>query len=200
MRTSIIRSDSLPSGAQTGGEKMLNGRPNKENDYWGFCKGAWAVREDPTKGIHVRTQPCGYYNSRQIFACKSCSFSGDVFKAPHPNKKGKTIDVVDPRIRTSKSGIRYRWIFLAKSHVKKKIADPKVNSWSEDNFGCVICCIEGNVSSVYGGVETLMEHVAREHVADMSERTRGKVNCVLGRVASEAEDWDINVPIFGTVE
>lgn len=102
-----IRSGTIQSGP-AGGERMMNGRPNKDNDYWGFCKSAWAVREDPKKGITVRTQPCGYYNTRQIWGCKSCAFTGEVFPGPHPTKKNKTIEIVDPRVKVSMSGIRYR--------------------------------------------------------------------------------------------
>ncbi|KAF1948045.1 hypothetical protein EJ02DRAFT_417523 [Clathrospora elynae] len=194
-RRSTIYSDTIQSGP-AGGEKMMNGRPNKDNHYWGFCKGAWAVREDPKKGIAVRTQPSGYYNSKQIWSCTSCTFTGDVFTVPHPTKKKKSIEIVDPRVKISMAGIRYRWIFLAKSHVKKKAGDGS----SDDNFGCILCSAEGNVTGVYGGVETLMNHIALTHVADMSEMTRKKVNCVLGRVAGINEDFDINVPIFAQVE
>ncbi|KAG9191912.1 hypothetical protein G6011_10646 [Alternaria panax] len=190
MRDSI-RSDTIQSGP-AGGEKMMNGRPNKDNDYWGFCKGAWAVREDPKKGITVRTQPSGYYNTRQIWGCKSCTFTGDVFTAPHPTKKNKTVEIVDPRVKISMSGIRYRWIFLAKSHVRKKASDSSSNG---DNFGCVLCLAQDKVTGVYGGTETLMNHIALTHVADMSEQTRKKVNCILGRVAKADEEFDINVPI-----
>lgn len=102
-----FRSDTIQSGP-AGGERMMNGRPNKDNDYWGFCKGAWAVREDLKKGITVRTQPCGYYNTKQIWGCKHCTFTGDVFTKPHPTKKNKTVEIVDPRVKTSMSGIRYR--------------------------------------------------------------------------------------------
>ncbi|CAN9347930.1 unnamed protein product [Alternaria alternata] len=195
MRNSI-RSDTI-QGGPAGGERMMNGRPNKDNDYWGFCKGAWAVREDPKKGISVRTQPLGYYNTRQIWGCKSCTFTGDVFTAPHPTKKNKTVEIVDPRVKISMSGIRYRWIFLAKSHVKKKASDPTSN---DDNFGCVLCLAQDKVTGVYGGVETLMNHIALTHVADMSEQTRKKVNCILGRVAKCDEEFDINIPIFKETE
>jgi hypothetical protein len=106
MRTNI-RSDTI-QGGPAGGEKMMNGRPNKDNDYWGFCKSAWAVREDPKKGITVRTQPSGYYGTKQIWGCKSCTFTGDVFTKPHPTKKNKTVEIVDPRVKISMSGIRYR--------------------------------------------------------------------------------------------
>jgi hypothetical protein len=106
MRTNI-RSDTI-QGGPAGGERMMNGRPNKDNDYWGFCRSAWAVREDPKKGITLRTQPSGYYGTKQIWGCKSCTFTGDVFTKPHPTKKNKTVEIVDPRVKTSISGIRYR--------------------------------------------------------------------------------------------
>lgn len=175
----------------------MDGRPCKDNNYWGFCKGAWAVREDVKKGIVVRTQPSGLYNSKQIWECTTCTYKGDTFSAPHPTKKNKTEIIVDPRIHISMAGIRYRWIFLAKSHVKKKASD---GLSEESNYGCVICSVEGNLSSVYGGVETLMNHIALTHVADMSDKTRKKVNCILGRVAGPNEAFDINVPIFSNVE
>ncbi|KAI4633207.1 hypothetical protein J4E80_000570 [Alternaria sp. BMP 0032] len=169
----------------------MNGRPNKDNDYWGFCKGAWAVREDPKKGISVRTQPSGYYNTKQIWGCKSCTFTGDVFTKPHPTKKNKTVEIVDPRVKIS------MWIFLAKSHVKKKAAEPNSN---DDNFGCLFCLGQDKVTGVYGGVETLMNHIALTHVADMSEQAQKKANCILGRVAGYDEEFDINVPIFKEAE
>lgn len=175
----------------------MDGRPCKDNNYWGFCKGAWAVREDLKKGLAVRTQPSGYYNTRQIWECTSCAFKGEVFTSPHPTKKNKTVESVDPRTYVSMAGIRYRWIFLAKSHVKKKASDSVAD---ECNYGCVLCSVEGNVTGVYGGVETLMNHIALTHIASMSEKTRKKVNCVLGRVAAAEEPFDINMPIFAQVE
>ena len=104
---------------------------------------------------------------------------------------------MDPRVKVSMSGIRYRWIFLAKSHVKEKAGDSSSN---DDNFGCVLCSAEGSVTGVYGGVETLMNHISLTHVGNMSEATRKKVNCILGRVAGNGEAFDLNVPIFARVE
>ncbi|KAL6152099.1 hypothetical protein ACJBU6_08987 [Exserohilum turcicum] len=188
-----------PSTSHSGpapAEAMMAGRPNKDNSYWGFCKGAWAVREDVRKGLAVRTQPCGYYTTRQLWGCKCCSFTGDLLKAPHPTKKSKQIDVVDDRIKLSQSGIRYRWIFLAKSHVKKKSMD----ATGEGSFGCILCCFQDRVSEVYCGVEALMNHIALVHVGEMSEQVRRKANCILGVVAGSDDDFDINVPIFGGMD
>jgi hypothetical protein len=40
-----------------------------------------------------------------------------------------------------------------------------------------------------------MYHIL-EHVADMSTQTMFKTKCVVGRMASANEEWDINVPLF----
>ena len=199
MRNNIIRTDTIESGP-VGKEKIMDGRPCKDNNYWGFCKGAWTIREDQKKGISVRTQPSGYYNQKQVWECTSCTFQGEAFSQPHPTKKNKTEMIVDPRIHISMSGIRYRWLFLAKSHVKKKAEGGVKGKDDEYNYCCMFCTADGTLSSVYGGVETLMNHIALTHVADMSENTRKKVNCILGRVAGPKEPFDINMPIFAEEE
>jgi len=89
---------------------MMNGRPCKANNYWGFCKGSWTIREDQKKGLSLRVQPSGMYNTREVWECCSCSFQGTMFSAPNPAKKGKQMNIVDPRIQTSASGVRYKWI------------------------------------------------------------------------------------------
>lgn len=180
-----------------GKEKMMDGRPCKDNNYWGFCRGAWAVREGSKKGIKLKTLPSGVYNMKKVWECSTCTFQGDAFTIPHPTKKNDTQIVVDQRIHISMSGIRYRWIFLAKSHVRKKPTD---NINEECNYCCLICSIEGTLSSVYGGVETLMNHIALTHIADMSKTTQEKAKCILGRTAGANEAFDINVPIFAPVE
>jgi hypothetical protein len=191
LRTSTIQSDPASH------ERMMSGRPCKANNYWGFCKGAWTIREDPKRGLALRTQPSGMYNSREIWECTSCTFKGASFAVPHPSKKNKTIMVYDQRVVESKSRVRYKWLFLAKSHVKKRASD---SHSEESSYGCVFCSLEDRVSSVYGGVETLMDHIALCHVADMSETTRKKARCVIGRAPGHGEEWDINIPVFERVE
>jgi hypothetical protein len=196
-RMKSLRSDTIQSGP-AGQERMMDGRPCKANNYWGFCKGAWTIREDVKKGLALRTQPMGMYNHKEIWECTSCTFKGSTFTAPHPSKKNKEITIVDPRIVTSPSGVRYKWIFLAKSHIKKKAGDSHAE---ESNYGCVFCSLEDRVSSVYGGVDTLMNHIALCHVADMSETVRRKARCVVGRMPGQEEtEWDINIPVFARVE
>ncbi|PSN67445.1 hypothetical protein BS50DRAFT_391996 [Corynespora cassiicola Philippines] len=194
-----IRTGSI-QGPVAGLDTMMSGRPCKDNNYWGFCKGAWAVREETKRGLGLQTRPDGMYNSHQIWQCKHCNFQGDTFSAPHPTRKNKKETVVDPSIYTSAVGIRYRWIFLAKSHVKKKTVESggRINKRIQEedcNYGCVICSNEGNVTGIYGNVETLMNHIFLEHVQSMNERVCAKSRCVMGRMAAAEEDWDLNIPM-----
>ncbi|KAF9697029.1 hypothetical protein EKO04_005109 [Ascochyta lentis] len=178
-----------------GQERMMGGRPCRDNNYWGFCKGAWDVREDVKKGLALRTMPSGMYNTKEIWECKQCNFRGNTYSVTYPGKKGKKETVVDPNVHTSKSGIRYRWIFLAKSHVKKKTPD---STNDECNYGCVICSVELKVTSIFGNLDTLMYHLL-EHVSDMTQTTMKQTRCIVGRTAGAAEDWDINMPLFADV-
>lgn len=196
----------------TAQEKMMDGRPCKDNNYWGFCKGAWATREDFKKGLGLGTRPEGLYNTSQIWQCKHCCFEGPSFTVPHPTKKNKKEVVIDPNIHTSAVGIRYRWIFLAKSHVKKKTiindtprtAGARKGAGTEDgdcSYGCVICSVEGKVTGIYGNVETLMNHIFMEHVrpGSMSETTMMRSKCVVGRTAESGEEWDLNASMEGVL-
>jgi hypothetical protein len=186
-----VRSTSIQS-PPPGQERMMEGRPCKDNNYWGFCKGAWAIREDVKKGLSLCTQPSGMYSTREVWECQHCDFWGKTFSTPHPTRRNKRDTIVDPNIHTSKSGVRYRWTFLAKSHARCKSTDVSAD---DCNYGCMICCAEGNVTGIYGNVDTLMYHIL-EHVADMSTQTMFKTKCVVGRTASANEEWDINVPLF----
>lgn len=190
---SIIPSSTIQS-PKPGQERMMNGRPCKANDYWGFCKGAWDAREDSKKGLALRTMPSGMYNTREVWECRSCNFRGNTYSVT-TGKKGKKETIMDPNIHTSKSGIRYRWVFLAKSHVKKKTPD---SANEECNYGCVICSVELKVTSIFGNVDTLMYHLL-EHVSGMSQQSMLQTKCIVGRTAGPDEDWDINMPLFADI-
>lgn len=196
---------SVKPAAASPQEKMMDGRPCKDNNYWGFCKGAWATREDAKKGLALETRPEGMYSTSQIWQCRHCCFEGKSLTIPHPTKKNKKETVIDPSVHVSAGGIRYKWIFLAKSHVKKKnVASEGPRSGARKgpeadadcSYGCVLCSVEGNVTGIYGNVETLMNHVFMEHVrpGSMTESTMIRSKCIVGRVAGADEEWDINIP------
>jgi len=162
------------------------GRPNKENMYWGFCKGSWSTREDPSKGFRLTSRPEGMYNTSTIWQCRHCAFSGDVFGKKKPYSFDTRIHVV------ADNGIRYRWLFLAKSHVKCKSSSSR-----GDSYGCVFCADEGSSTAIFGTASTLLNHIWAEHRGmrlDIAKRNM----CALGSVDND-EEWDLNIPSYGNI-
>ena len=132
--------------------------------------------------------------------------------------------VFDYKVRVSDNGIKYRWAFLAKCHVLNKKHDTsKRNDGSHGTFGCVFCCAEGlargwelssiNAGAVAGGgvlngpkqtlstpvfadVGSFMNHLQMHRLpvgmpgVVMAER----MNVIVGRVAEDKEDFDLNLP------
>jgi hypothetical protein len=199
-------------------EPTVTSRPSKENNYHNFCKGAWSIRTSVQSGLEIVTRPDGLYNSHTLWQCKHCFFQGETFiNASVQKGKLKKETTVDTSVYTSASGLRYKWIFLAKSHVRKRSVNAhrrtasrvKIRGGSatrgrsessekggmEDcNFGCVICSAEGKVTGIFGNVETLMSHILLDHVSSMSEVTAVRAKCVVGREAGGDEEWDLNIP------
>lgn len=101
-------------------------RPAKHNNYHGFCKGAWQTRKavrivifvlpslaltDTVKvqeGLSIRMVPNAEGNSVPHWTCKLCQFGS---RALNRNA------LPDQVYFNSKCGVRYRWLFLAKSHI-----------------------------------------------------------------------------------
>lgn len=162
------------------------GRPNKENNYWGFCKGAWTTREDPSKGFRLASRPEGMYNTITTWQCRQCAFNGDVHGKKKPYSFDTRIHVV------ADSGIRYKWLFLAKSHVKCKS-----NSSGGDSYGCVFCGDEGSSTAIFGKASTLLDHIWMEHRGMRLEIAKRNM-CAFGSVDND-EDWDINIPGYENI-
>ncbi|KAF2815404.1 uncharacterized protein BDZ99DRAFT_472681 [Mytilinidion resinicola] len=195
--SNITRSTTSSSSTSTpstiNATNMMAGRPCKQNNYWGFCKGSWGVREEIKKGLSVQTRPEGLYNTVSVWQCKHCLFQGDTFQVAIPGKKKKEV-IVDPNIHTSAVGIKYRFIFLAKSHVKRKSSSVISGTGGECSYGCVICCAEGKSTSVFGNVNTLMNHIFNSHAKGMTEEVQRSTKCVVGREPEPGEQWDVCIP------
>lgn len=179
--------------------KPLTGRPDRHNNYWGFCKGAWTIRSEWRKGLTIYEVPTGMYNSKTVWKCKHCSFEGDVFGTKKP------YDVDQKVYQAGDSGVQYRWLFLAKSHTKRKAVLPsmataflKGNQTDERSYGCVFCVGEGKETAIFANVEMLCEHLLNEHGTGsgrgVSEKLMAENNCIAGRKAGTKEDFDVNIP------
>ncbi|KAK8169457.1 hypothetical protein IWX90DRAFT_485401 [Phyllosticta citrichinensis] len=258
------------------GPRMQDG-PCKQNGFYNFCKGAWNLREDFKKGLVIHAKPLGMYTSAMVWRCKNCAFEGPAWVKGKPYRTDPNVYTFECRVPSGPNSdttllvnIRYKWIFLAKSHVKVKpnglfrrstlsasslssgyssaAANPHVQqnlvlrafyipppasagtsvshrsrsrsrspsmpslmaaaSRAEQdppkqndrylrktghNFGCIFCCAEGRVTSVFGSLELMLRHVAETHAqpgvltVDVMERTK----CVAGRSPGPGEECDV---------
>jgi hypothetical protein len=201
--------------------------PSEDNLFAGFCKGAWKLQTGAKKAMRMEHRPVGMYGHVSYWRCSKCNFEGPANREPRakrsgslssepltslPPLPGKSNDKsssstpsFDLRIRYHAStGIRYRWSFLAKSHVNMRTL-PKSTDGSEGIFMCIFCCAEKRTSTpVFGNVDLFMEHLqvhggrpgsdgsspAKIPDQDLLNRTK----CVVGRLADQSEEFELNIP------
>ncbi|KAI9723047.1 MAG: hypothetical protein M1812_001496 [Candelaria pacifica] len=165
--------------------------PCPANGYGGFCKGAWKLREHIKGALRLRDRPSGCYTTTELWQCSKCLFEGPV----HGTAKRRGFDI---RVHTL-HGIRYRWAFLAKSHLKKKsytIGAHYGEGQYDSQFGCIFCCVEGKRMPIFEKVDSLMAHMVTHQVMPHSSEVffSTKTRCIVGRTAGDSEDFDINIP------
>ena len=150
--------------------------------YGGFCKGAYKLQVGLRDGLKLRNQSGSFQGEGYYWACGSskCAFEGRACK------EGKEWNF-DDTIHSS-SGVRYRWVFLAKSH----IAMSKAKNGIYD-YRCVFCVLQGQESPVFRKPRILMEHVSRHRGQNLDESIIRKTNCIDMREATDDEDFDINL-------
>ena len=184
-----------------------------ENNLHGFCKGAVKLQLNPTvhkKAFSVSNRPAGLTGTIPYFQCSKCSFEGPaVMSVNMGTKKTKAEKTFDPRVRIAENGIRYRWAFLAKSHVQCKSMPegPTAKDGSFGAFGCIFCCAEGagrgwgtvgsgGSAPSFGNIGSFMEHLQMHTLADArpGAEMQSRAKCIVGRVAEAGEDFDINLP------
>ncbi|KAK5452688.1 hypothetical protein LTS15_006836 [Exophiala xenobiotica] len=117
-------------------------------NFGGCCKKAYELREGSTKKA-LSLAFLGMYRSDMAYKCAStkCHFAGKAV----PDKKGHQIDT---RIWQTTDGLRYRWLFLAKSHMQQQ------KEGELPSFRCLICTLLGDESGTYHGSKVLLAHIA----------------------------------------
>lgn len=106
--------------------------PKKDNNYAGFCKGAWKQNAGFV-GFKVHSIPVGYYNLVQKWKCVHC-----LFDMPMASDSRGSDSRFEPKVFTHvHTGIRYRWSFLAKSHVASKTRPAAARPPRLGTFGCI---------------------------------------------------------------
>ncbi|KAI5356979.1 hypothetical protein Slin15195_G090790 [Septoria linicola] len=161
--------------------------PAKHNDYHGFCKGVWQIRRSMQEGLSIHILP----NTKGVdvphWKCKHCQFQA---KATSESTSLPDSIYFDP-----KHAIRYRWTFLAHSH----IAARTVQDYSElYSFGCILCAAQGSLIAVYQDLKALLDHIAAKHKTTMlTPEVLEKTKCIIGGAPDGKEDWELNVPEVG---
>ncbi|KAK5210861.1 hypothetical protein LTR47_001582 [Exophiala xenobiotica] len=191
-----------------------------ESNLAGFCKGA--IRQQlggRKKGFSLEHKKPAK-GHEWFFQCTKCNFAGPAtVSAALPSggrgavKREKTYDT---RIRVSPGGIKYRWTFLAKSHVLNKASHSDLKN-SNDVYGCYFCCAEGAakgwlevdgrrtsggktsaITPTFDGLDAFLAHLDTHR---LSHRIPGlivanELNCIVGRGANDGEDFDLNLPLL----
>lgn len=183
--------------------RTISGIPCRSNNYWGLCKGAWAIASAEPKALGIAHVPLGMHSFRRFIYCKACNFQGkhcsDSAKVPVPDRSVYTHPA---------TGVRFRWAFLAKSHLKCK-DDSLGNGFTlfKQRYGCLFCIEAGRWPPTLEGVDALMYHILRFHTGEagstegaagnevMPEWVKRKNLVVLGRMALPEETFDLNIPM-----
>lgn len=176
----------------SGGPSMTLYLPSEENNFAGFCKGAWKLQVGlKTKAFSIRMRPAGMYNEVPYWRCSKCCYEG-----PVRGSSARSTWRYDNQVRVHEpTGIRYRWVFLAKSHFHCKRVPEKTDG-SVGTFGCIFCCIERRgPAPAFGNLASFMEHLLQHRRMAMGmEALLDRTRCIVGRVAGSSEDFDINLP------
>ena len=159
-------------------------QPNPQNDYLGFCKGAWALQNGDHKAMRKSKEFNDGWSSSAVYFL-SCSNSKCAF-AGHMN-----LDVIWTKVwkMKVKRGVVFRWPFLAKSHVcLGKVKDDQFM------FQCLFCVFLGLQAPVIQGTDLYLNHIIEEHRGRViSDVVLYKTGCVNDRVCEDKEEFDINL-------
>ena len=159
--------------------------PGQDNDFAGFCKGAWRLQiGDRKKALTEWSRPGSLYSMNDFWKCTKCNFEGPMTK----DAKGKK--AYDRRVLTM-NGIHYRWEFLFKSHVhlKETMRNPDGST-----FGCIFCCAEGRGTPIFGGTQSFTAHL-REHLDRLpTGEVLYRINCIFDSSPKQGDEFDICLP------
>ncbi|KAJ5979680.1 hypothetical protein N7481_006978 [Penicillium waksmanii] len=140
--------------------------PSRSNDYAGFCKGAWK-QNSGFEGFKVHSVPVGYYSLVPKWKCVSCFFEmpmASTDSQSQSRRNGSNDARFDQKVYThAASKIRYRWSFLAKSHIARKTRN-NGDASRIGTFGCMFCCFENDRSVLaFGNLDVFMNHLGTVH-------------------------------------
>ena len=163
--------------------------PLPDNDYGGFCEGAYYIQVGlKGNGVKLRNSSTAKTGEGWYWGCRNkyCVFEGPACKI------GKEF-FFDDTVREFKSNgvllIRYRWSFLAKSHVAMRKTKHKAY-----DYRCIFCVLQGTPAPAIRKTRPFLEHVAEHQIQHLDESILRKTLCINDRVARDDEYFDVNFP------
>ncbi|KAI5286240.1 hypothetical protein KEM54_006939 [Ascosphaera aggregata] len=125
---------------------------------------------------------------------------GPVFARTIPNNGGRLRHHFDQTVYTHPCGIRYRWAFLAKSHICKR-GDRWRGTSAKEAYACIFCCIANKaIPPVFEDLDEFVRHIRRHdgnladgHVEEPCEKALEYTKTIIGRVAGYEEEFDLNI-------
>ena len=161
--------------------------PSPGNDYGGFCKGAYYLQAGLNgDGVKLRNNSIAKTGESWYWGCQNqnCVFEGRCCKI-------RKDFFFDDSVWEFKSDgiplIRYRWAFLAKSHVAIKKSRERIY-----NYRCIFCVLQGLPAPIITKKGRFLEHVAEHQNQRLDESMLRRTLCISGRVATDDEYFDIN--------
>ena len=165
---------------------LFGGRKSPAEEYFGFCKGAHLMQSGED-GMKLRNQSVSFTGQNNYWTCSNsmCCFEG--LAVPKKDENKKTSFGFDEEIREA-HGMKYRWSFLAKSHVMLG------NSKTGYDFQCAFCMSQGTPPSRIKGDKNFIQHVATHQGQTPNDLRMPRLEYIVGRKASDWEKFDVNLP------
>ena len=174
-------SESLPLTLSSSSSSSMIKYEKEEGSPADFCKGAMKFQQNLYKAMVVQSRPLGMYTTHSFWKCQKCTFEG-------PLRGTKADPLFDNQIYLI-GGIRYRWTFLAKSHIHLK---GRFDSHTTLPYGCIFCFQENGRTNRYDSLTNLAAHLQGHRLHPPSHEIQRRSKCVFGIEAPVAADWDIN--------
>ncbi|KAL8796283.1 MAG: hypothetical protein Q9195_001398 [Heterodermia aff. obscurata] len=186
---SVLRIEKAATRTSSSSHVTSGTLPLPENDYGGFCKGAYYLQVGlKGDGVKLRNSSVAKTGEGWYWGCRDqrCVFEGPACKI------GKEF-FFDDTVREFKSNgmllIRYRWSFLAKSHVAIKKTKEKIY-----DYRCIFCVLQGMPAPTITRKRLFLEHIAEHQTQNLDESILRKTLCINDRMAGDDEYFDVNFP------
>jgi hypothetical protein len=179
-------STSQPATNYTSRELAELPKPNRKNNYLGFCKCAWRLQSGDEKAF-IKSKDWTQRNAASNVYSLACDRFKCEFKSPYKSSGNPNV-IWNKLIVDDEHGMKYRWSFLAKSHVTQK------NVVNEDySYQCQFCVFQGLQVPVMN-LQMLLEHINADHRKNpMSDVILDRTSCVADRICRDGEKFDINL-------